>query len=200
MFRLVRNVVALVVFSALAAAAVILLRSSDWVYQVQEWLNHDSFRTYNAVIERVAKKQGVDPLLIKAVIWRESAFDPNKIGRNGERGLMQLSELAAREWAAEKRVENFQLEELFDPKTNLEAGSWYLHRAVLHWKERRDPVPFALAEYNAGPSRAQRWAGGGSKEPISAKAFQENIDFPGTKNYVHAIIERYRFYQRRGRM
>jgi soluble lytic murein transglycosylase len=75
-----------------------------------------------------------------------------------------------------------------------------LHRAMLHWQEARDPTPFALAEYNAGASRAQRWAGGDGKQPISAKAFQNNIDFPGTKKYVESIIDRYRFYQRRGRM
>ncbi len=65
---------------------------------------------------------------------------------------------------------------------------------------RSDPTPFALAEYNAGASRAQRWAGGDGTQPISAKAFQQNIDFPGTKNYVESILDRYHFYQRRGRM
>jgi soluble lytic murein transglycosylase len=113
---------------------------------------------------------------------------------------MQVSEIAAREWAEEHQMENFRVEELFDPKTNLEAGTWYLHRAMLHWEKARDPTPFALAEYNAGASRAQRWAGGDGQKPISPGAFQKNIDFPGTKRYVESILSRYRFYQRRGRM
>jgi soluble lytic murein transglycosylase len=139
-------------------------------------------------------------MLVKAVIWRESRFDPNKFGGAGERGLMQVSEIAAQEWAAEKRLPNFRVEELFDPKTNLEAGAWYLRRAMSHWQTQRDPTPFALAEYNAGASRAQRWAGGDNAPPLSAGEFQRNIDFPGTKKYVESIIERYHFYQRRGRM
>jgi len=69
-----------------------------------------------------------------------------------------------------------------------------------HWQKAHNSVPFALAEYNAGPSRAQRWAGGDGTHPISASAFQNNIDFPGTKKYVKSIIERYRFYKERGRM
>ena len=108
----------------------------------------------------VAAPNELDPMLVKAVVWRESRFDPQKFGAAGERGLMQVSEIAAREWAKENRIENFRPEELFDPKTNLEAGAWYLHRAMLHWQKRMNPVPFALAEYNAGASRAQRWAGG----------------------------------------
>ena len=38
------------------------------------------------------------------------------------------------------------MEELFDPKINLEAGTWYLRRAVQHWENQVDPIPFALAE------------------------------------------------------
>ena len=113
---------------------------------------------------------------------------------------MQVSENAAHEWARENKIENFRVEELFDPKTNLEAGTWYLRRAMQHWQNQADPMPFALAEYNAGASRAQRWGGGSGAADTSARTFHENIDFPGTRKYVESIIERYNFYQRRGRM
>ena len=113
---------------------------------------------------------------------------------------MQVSEKAASEWARETKVENFRAEELFDPKTNLEAGTWYLHRAIEHWQNQANPMPFALAEYNAGPSRALRWAGGDDTKAVAAKTFLDNIDFPGTRKYVDSIIARYKFYKRRGRM
>jgi soluble lytic murein transglycosylase len=155
---------------------------------------------YDQLIRATATANQLDPMLVKAVVWRESRFDPRKLGAARERGLMQVSEIAAQEWAKENHRENFQVEELFDPATNLRAGAWYLHRAISHWQQMRDPVPFALAEYNAGASRAQRWAGGEGTKPISGSAFQRNIDFPGTKKYVQSILDRYRFYQRRGRM
>ena len=176
------------------------LRSGDPVYTIYEWLSPARFQQYDQIILAVATRNGLDPMLVKAVVWRESRFDPKKLGGAGERGLMQVSEIAAREWAKENRIENFQPEELFDPKKNVDAGAWYLHRAMMHWQKARDPVPFALAEYNAGASRAQRWAGGDGAQSISATAFQKNIDFPGTKKYVESVIERYRFYKRRGRM
>lgn len=179
---------------------VVAWRSGDAFYTLFEWLSPARFRQYDLLIGSVSTANDLDPMLVKAVIWRESRFDPQKLGAAGERGLMQVSEIAAREWARENRIDDFHVEELFDPKTNLEVGAWYLHRAMSHWQKARDPTPFALAEYNAGASRAQRWAGGGGTAPVSNNQFQRNIDFPGTRKYVDSIIDRYRFYQRRGRM
>jgi peptidoglycan lytic transglycosylase len=139
-------------------------------------------------------------MLVKAVVWRESRFDPRKIGSAGERGLMQVSERAAREWARENQVENFHADDLLDPKVNLEAGTWYLHRAFQHWEHQKKPAVFALAEYNAGASRAQRWANNDSTAPMSERAFRSNIDFPGTRNYVASVLQRCEFYRKRGRM
>ena len=186
--------------AAVVGVGLLAWRSGDPFYTLYEWLSPARFQQYDQLIHAVSAANELDPMLVKAVVWRESRFDPQKLGGAGERGLMQVSEIAAREWAEEHQMENFRVEELFDPKTNLEAGAWYLHRAMMHWEKARDPTPFALAEYNAGASRALRWAGGEGKKPISASAFQKSIDFPGTKRYVESIISRYRFYQRRGRM
>jgi soluble lytic murein transglycosylase len=110
---------------------------------------------------------------------------------------MQVSEKAANEWAHEHKIENFNFEQLFDPKTNLEAGSWYLRRALERWQNESEPLPFALAEYNAGASRVQRWVGAGG---ITTGEFLDNIDFPATRKYIESILDRYAFYKRRGRM
>ena len=200
MIRFLFKLIICLLFAAAVGLALFAWRSGDPFYTVHEWLSPARFQQYDRLIHAIATANKLDPMLVKAVVWRESRFDPQKLGGAGERGLMQVSEIAARDWAQEHRIENFQVEELFDPKTNLEAGSWYLRRAMSHWDGVRDPTPFALAEYNAGASRARRWAGGDGTQPISAEAFQKNIDFPGTKNYVESIIDRYHFYQRRGRM
>jgi soluble lytic murein transglycosylase len=191
----------LCILLALAAGFVLLaVRSGDPVYTFYEWVSPARFHQYDRLIRAVAKENHLDPLLVKAVVWRESRFDPQKYGTARERGLMQVSEKAADEWARETKMEGFRPEELFDPKTNLEAGSWYLRRAWQHWEHQPDPLPFALAEYNAGPSRAQRWAGGEDAVGISAKTFLNNIDFRGTRKYVDSVIDRYLFYKRRGQM
>ncbi len=200
MIRFLFKLIICLLLAAAMGIGLLALRSGDPFYTLFEWLSPARFQQYDQVIHAVASANELDPMLVKAVIWRESRFDPRKLGGAGERGLMQVSEIAAQDWALENKIDNFRVEELFDPKTNLEAGAWYLHRAMVHWQKAGDPTPFALAEYNAGASRAQRWAGGDGTKPISASAFQKNIDFPGTKKYVESIIDRYRFYKRRGRM
>ena len=46
-----------------------------------------------------AQRYGVEPALVKAVVWRESRFDPLAKGRKGEEGLMQIMEDTAKDWA-----------------------------------------------------------------------------------------------------
>ena len=171
MIRFTFKFIICLLLAAGTGIGLIALRSGDPLYTLYEWLSPARFQQYDQLIHAVAAANDLDPMLVKAVVWRESRFDPQKLGGAGERGLMQVSEIAAREWAQENKVENFRVEELFDPKTNLEAGTWYLHRAMAHWQKMRDPVPFALAEYNAGASRAQRWAGGDGAQSDLGRCF-----------------------------
>ena len=183
-----------------AAFAYLALKSGDPLYAFYEWMSPARFHQYDRLIRSVALEHHLDPMLVKAVVWRESRFDPKKRGSHGERGLMQVSERAANEWARENKIAGFNANQLFDPKTNLEAGTWYLDRAMEHWTHKSDPIPFALAEYNAGASRAQRWSRVNGPAEISEHQFLQRIDFPATRRYVESIIDRYNFYKRRGRM
>jgi peptidoglycan lytic transglycosylase len=200
MIRFLFKLILCVLLALAAGFAWLAIRSGDPVYTFYEWMSPARFHQYDSLIRSVATEHRLDPMLVKAVVWRESRFDPRKYGSAGERGLMQVSEKAANEWARENNIDTFRVERLFDPKTNLEAGAWYLHRALEHWKAQSDPRPFALAEYNAGASRAQRWSGGDTVAAMPVRKFLQNIDFPATRKYVESIIGRYEFYQRRGRM
>ena len=200
MTRFLFKLIICALLATAAGVAYLGLRSGDPVYTIHEWISPQRFQQYDGLIRSIAAAHQLDPMLVKAVVWRESKFDPQKYGTAGERGLMQVSEVAASEWAKENRVPDFRVEELFDAKKNLEAGTWYLHRALRRWQSEPDPLPFALAEYNAGASRAQRWAGGDTEAIMSGDTFRQNIDFPGTRKYVDSIIARYEFYKRRGRM
>jgi soluble lytic murein transglycosylase len=198
--RFVFKLILCVLLALAAGFGYLAVRSGDPIYTFYEWMSPARFKQYDGLIRSVALEHHLDPMLVKAVVWRESRFDPKKYGGAGERGLMQVSEKAAREWARQNKIDNFHVEKLFDPKTNLEAGTWYLRRAFEHWETQSDPLPFALAEYNAGASRAQRWSGGDSGAAIAPRTFLKRIDFPGTRNYVDSIIARYAFYQQRARM
>ena len=77
--------------------------------------------------------------------------------------------------------------------------TWYLSRALEKWKDKDDPVPFALAEYNAGASRVDRWiAATGVGPKADAHDFLNAMDFPTTRRYVDDIMARQKFYRLRG--
>jgi soluble lytic murein transglycosylase len=200
MIRFLFKFVLCILLAVAAGFAYLAVQSGDPVYTFYEWMSPARFHQYDRLIRSVAIEHHLDPMLVKAVVWRESRFDPKKHGGAGERGLMQVSEKAANEWARENKIADFRVEQLFDPKTNLKAGAWYLRRAFEHWETQSDPMAFALAEYNAGASRAQRWSGGNGVATIPPRTFLQSINFPGTRKYVESIITRYEFYQRRGRM
>ena len=199
MIRFLLKLIICVLLAVGAGAAYLAMRSGDVFYTVHEWVSPQRFHQYDELIRSTAAQHRIDPMLVKAVIWSESRFDPQKFGGAGERGLMQITEIAAKEWAQHNQVEGFRVEELFDPKVNIQAGTWYLARAMQHWKKQSDPVPFALAEYNAGASRAQRWAGG-DDAVVPPNTFRNNIDFPGTRKYVETVMARRDFYKKRGKL
>lgn len=199
MTRFLLKVIICALLATATSVAFLSARSGDPLYTLQEWVSPARFQQYDGLIRSIAAERNLDPMLVKAVVWRESRFDAQKYGSAGERGLMQVTGIAAQDWARDNRVDNFRVEELFDPKINLEAGVWYLRRAIDHWANQVDPIPFALAEYNAGASRAQRWAGN-SDVAIPPRTFKANIDFPGTRKYVDSVIGRFEFYRRRGSM
>jgi soluble lytic murein transglycosylase len=148
------------------------------------------YSEHDDLIAEAAKKHGVDPLLVKSVVWRESRFSPTKVGTSGERGLAHLHEAAARDWAAAKKVDVFVYADLFDARTNLDVGTWYLSRALEYWKDRDFPVYFALAEYNAGRSRVEKWAADGASARLMLRAASAG----SAGQYVDDVIRRYRHY------
>src|SRR5260221_2392336 len=152
-----KRLIYVIVLAAFAAASLLLWRSPDRLYTLDSWRAAGRFSDYDPLITDTARKHGIDPMLLKAVIWRESAFHAEMVGTRGERGLMQVGEGAARDWAAAEKIETFVPTDLFDAKTNLDVGAWYLKQALVRWKAKNDPVPFALAEYNAGRTRVERW-------------------------------------------
>lgn len=171
----------------------------DAEYRAQEIVFAQRYGKYDPLIIQASLRYGVPPELIKAVIWRESRFQPEKVGTQGERGLMQIMEPAASEWAKAEKIETFAPTDLFDPKTNIEAGTWYLAKALSHWSTKDNAIPFALAEYNAGRSRVQRWVrDSGRGLQAGAEDMQLAMDFPLTKSYISSIVARYDAYKKRG--
>jgi len=158
----------------------------------------ERYRTYrensqDAPILAAAQKYGVDPALIKAVVWRESWFNPHVKGRKGEIGLMQIRDAAADEWSKSEHVLLFTHQQLFDPAKNTLAGAWYLRKLLGRYQQTDDAVPYALADYNAGRAHVLQWAKGAAV--TNSAAFVEQIGFRATRDYVRAVMKRRNHYR-----
>lgn len=174
-----------------AAALLLLLGAAAGFFLWKHWRDH----RYDGVIGAAAQRYGLDPALVKAMAWQESRFDAAARGKAGELGLLQIRAVAAGEWAAAERVKPFIHEHCLDPRTNALASAWYLKKALNRYKKGEDdPVPYALAEYNAGRRHVLRWRTGAAM--TNSALFVEQIGFPSTSNYVRQILARRYAYSR----
>jgi soluble lytic murein transglycosylase len=168
----------------------LLLAGGGAVYwSWQGWLE----RSQDGPIRAAARRYGVEPGLIKAIVWRESRFHARARGRAQEIGLMQLRETAAQEWADAEHLPGFAHEQCFDPATNTLAGTWYLRKLLKRYVRAEDPIPYALADYNAGRGNVLKWISGAAA--TNSAAFTEQIAFPDTKAYVKSVMRRYARYR-----
>lgn len=151
-------------------------------------------RRFDPEILQAAKRYSVDPSLIKAVIWKESTFNAAARGKAGEIGLMQLLEPAAIDWSSSQGVTGFTMEHLTNPTTNILAGTWYLSRLLQRYQHTDNPVPYALADYNAGRGNVLKWIKTPGADTNSAM-FIRQIGFESTRRYVEAVMNRRKRYQ-----
>jgi soluble lytic murein transglycosylase len=158
------------------------------------WWNSRLEQSQDDPIRVAAARYGVEPALVKAVVWRESRFNPSVRGRAQELGLMQLREEAAQEWADAEHISGFEHAHCLDARTNTLAGAWYLRKLLRRYTQADNPLPYALADYNAGRGNVLKWSTG--EASTNSALFIEQIGFPGTKAYVKSVMLRYERYRR----
>jgi soluble lytic murein transglycosylase-like protein len=113
-----------------------------------------------------ARKHGLDPELVLAVVGVESAFRPDAVSPKGAQGLMQLMPGTA---------DSLGVEDAFDPGQNLDGGVRHLGSLLTLYE---GDLSRALAAYNAGEGAVARHGG--------IPPFRE------TREYVKRVLERYR--------
>jgi soluble lytic murein transglycosylase len=156
------------------------------------WMESRAELAIDPLVHEAAMKYHVQPALIKAVIWKESRFNPDARGLAGEIGLMQIMGDAASDWSKAENIVPFHHEHLTHPGSNTMAGTWYLRKALERYTDADNCLPYALAEYNAGRGNVLRWNKGAAA--TNSRLFIKQIDFPGTKSYVLSVMTRYAEY------
>ena len=125
---------------------------------------------YDRQIALAADTHMVDPLLIKAIIKAESAFDQFATSAKGARGLMQLMPETARDL----RVANS-----YDASQNINGGTRYFKKLLDTYQ---GDISRSLAAYNAGPGRVNK------SGPLPR--------IKETRDYVQRVTRYYQLYKK----
>lgn len=139
---------------------------------------------FKSIIDTVSRRFSVPKALILSVIKKESAFEPKIISYANAYGLMQLLPSTASQVAPKLGMRFTSTSQLFDSETNIRMGSYYLHTLLRRYQGN---FIMALAAYNAGPHRVDRW-----KEIFSTDdddLFMENLEFKQTRVYVRTCMK-----------
>ena len=145
-------------------------------------------RAYWDLVDAKASKNGLDPFLVLAVMRQESWFNPDANSRSDARGLMQLLPVTASKMAHESGAIALPIN-LYDPNSNVELGTAYLHKLMVMFGG--DQIR-AVAAYNAGEHAVAGW---NEKFPGDEDEWVENIGFRETRDYVKRVIGNIREYR-----
>ncbi len=146
---------------------------------------------YRDLIVAEAERVGVDPMLYAGLVRQESTFRPRIRSRVGATGLGQIMPATGRALAPAVGIREFDASLLEVPEVNLRMGTKYFGDLVRRYGGATD---LALAGYNAGPSRADRWRRQYSYGR-DTDAFRAAIPFSETRNYVMVVLRNAAIYR-----
>ncbi len=127
-----------------------------------------------------ARRQGLDPALIRSVILAESSGNAAAVSPKGARGLMQVMPLTHDDVLQRT---NWPRGDLFDPAYNVRVGTYYLR----HLADRfdRDPT-LTIAAYHMGPGNLRQL----QKEHPDLPPVEliDRYANPTTRDYVRRVL------------
>jgi soluble lytic murein transglycosylase-like protein len=146
---------------------------------VYQRMHSAAARAYDALIERNARVNGLDPALVKAVVAVESGFDPHAVSDKGAIGLMQVLPETGERYGVAADARRSVSDKLRDPAINVRTGARYLRDLLARFA---DAPALALAAYNAGEGTVELH---GNNVP----------PFRETRQYVRLVQHVYALYR-----
>lgn len=146
---------------------------------------------YRDYLQKASRNRAIDEAWVYGIIRQESRFMHYAKSSVGAGGLMQVMPATAK-WIAKKLgLNGYHDGMLHDIDTNVNLGTYYM-RYTLDTFNGQEVM--ATAAYNAGPSRARRWA---ANSPLEGAIYAETIPFSETRNYVKKVLANAHMYASR---
>jgi soluble lytic murein transglycosylase len=131
----------------------------------------------------------VDPELVYSIMREESGYRPDVISPVGARGLLQIMRETGAQLASRRGMPSFDPDELFDPRTNIELGSFYLGELSRQFPDR---LSASIASYNAGPHVVSDWV---ARDQRPDDEWVESIPYSQTRSYVQRVMRSLQAYR-----
>jgi soluble lytic murein transglycosylase len=137
-----------------------------------------------------AKKRGLDPRLVLAIMKQESQFKPNAKSPSAARGLLQLTLDAAQKYAKRAGVNHLTEDSLYVPGTSIALGCEYLGQLSRMFAGLPEAI---AASYNGGEDNVARWLARSNQNDEGV--FAAEVGFSESKDYVFKVMAFYRAYR-----
>lgn len=131
-------------------------------------------------VVKYSSKYNLDPMFVYKIIDTESTFRKKEVSPKNAMGLMQIVPETAKEVYNKIYKKEININQLFDVKTNIEIGCFYLN--YLSNLLEGDKVKI-LCAYNAGIGNVRKW----ERKSKDLNSFKKNITFKETRDYVKKI-------------
>jgi soluble lytic murein transglycosylase len=135
-----------------------------------------------------ARAQQLDVAWVLGLVRQESRFISAIRSSAGAAGLMQLMPATARWVARRMGMQDYSWARVTDTDVNAALGTYYLRHVM---DELDDSPVLAVAAYNAGPKRADKWRG---TRPLEGAIYAETIPFSETRGYVKKVMNNTMYY------
>lgn len=151
-------------------------------------------RPYWTKVQAEAKKNGIDPYWVLAIMREESHFNPKTLSRSNAMGLMQILPSTGKWIAGKLGIKGrFDKDSLWDVSRNIAFGSWYL--AYLRDLFGGD-LFLAAAAYNGGQGNIQRKVEAGPHAKLSVLSRLDRVPLPETRDYYKKVMGSWWNYHR----
>ena len=163
------------------------LRDNRWARSPVSRRDEARFRELSTLFRRYSDRYSLDWLLVAAQGYQESGLDQEKRSRVGAVGIMQLMPATA----SSPEVGIPDIENL---ESNIHAGTKYLRHLMDHYFAdpeigEVDRMLFALAAYNAGPTRMRRFLREAEESGLDPLRWFGNVEVVTARHVGHEPVQ-----------
>ena len=179
------------------------LKNDNGQLPIQLYKTLYPFHYADEIIEN-AKDYNIDPLFVAAMIREESRYNAEVVSPAGARGLMQVMVPTGKAIAKKIKFPDFKGEMLFNPKVNIQFGTWYMSDLM---REFNNNCSLVSGAYNGGPNRIKGWLQKAKPEKVTNLSptsiisqidideFVENIPIDETRRHIKKVMDSYSIYR-----